>query len=55
MPSEEASDEYSRLLREADYENTAVDQAELKYAKQNARYQQARGFLGTNSQKGLPE
>ncbi len=46
MPSEEASDEYSRLLREADYENTLVDQAELKYAKQNARYQQTRGFLG---------
>ena len=46
MPSEEASDEYSRLLQDADYENTLVDQAELKYAKQNARYQQTRGFLG---------
>lgn len=46
MPSEDASDEYSRLLREADYENTAVDQAELKVERQNARYQHSRGFLG---------
>jgi hypothetical protein len=46
MPSEEASDEYSRLLREADFENNQLDQAELKYAKQNARYQSTRGFLG---------
>ena len=46
LPSEEASEEYGRLLREADYENTIVDQAQLKVAKQNARYQQTRGFLG---------
>ena len=46
MPSEEASDEYSRLLQEADFENRVVEQAEIKVARQNAIYQNARGFLG---------
>ena len=46
MPSEEAADEYSRLLQEADYETSILETAELKVAKQNARYQNTRGFLG---------
>jgi len=46
MPSEEAADEYSRLLQEADHETNILETAELKVAKQNARYQNTRGFLG---------
>mmetsp|Transcript_4964 Transcript_4964/g.7292 ORF Transcript_4964/g.7292 Transcript_4964/m.7292 type:complete len:393 (+) Transcript_4964:73-1251(+) len=46
MPSEEAADEYSRLLQEADYETSILETAELKVAKQNGRYQNTRGFMG---------
>jgi len=46
MPSEEATDEYARGLQDAEFETIKVDSAELDVARQNARYQNTRGFLG---------
>eukprot|EP00960_Hanusia_phi_P053805 762462-Hanusia_phi.AAC.8 len=46
MPSEGANEEYSRLLQEAEYETSMVDQLERKVAVQSRKYHESRGFLG---------